>query len=104
MRKSNLFLLFLAFNILLVVAMFVNASLTQNKATGLIAEREGIVRNLELTDLCVFTEASYTRHLTQSDLHTPFQDSPMALEHFPSGSRVMPPARNGRGNGNGKVD
>jgi len=40
---------------------------------------------LELTDLCVFSEASYTRHPTQTDLATPFQDSPATFEHFPSG-------------------
>ncbi len=46
---------------------------------------------LELTDLCLFTEASYTRHLSQADLHTPFQNGPLSLEHFPSGSLAMPP-------------
>ena len=50
-----------------------------------------MVRDLELTDLCLFTEASYTRHLTQADRHTPFQNSPMALEHFPSGSILACP-------------
>ena len=44
-----------------------------------------------LTDLSLFTEARYTRHLTQADRHTPFQDHPFALEHFPSGSLVTPP-------------
>lgn len=50
-----------------------------------------LVRELELTDLCLFTEASYTRHITQTDLRTPFQTIPMALEHFPSGSLMIPP-------------
>jgi len=49
------------------------------------------VRELELTDLSLFTEARYTRHLSQADRHTPFQDHPMALEHFPSGSLLAPP-------------
>jgi hypothetical protein len=26
-----------------------------------------------------------------ADLHSPFQDHPMALDHFPSGSLVAPP-------------
>ena len=50
-----------------------------------------LVRRLELTDLCLFTEASYTRHLALADLHTPFQDNPLTLEHFPTGSLVGPP-------------
>ena len=54
------------------------------------ATRE-LVRELRLTDLCLFTEARYTRHPSQADLHTPFQDHPLALEHFPSGSLVGPP-------------
>ncbi|GBC61915.1 hypothetical protein DENIS_2877 [Desulfonema ishimotonii] len=51
-----------------------------------------LVRELEITDLCLFTEARYTRHLTQADFHAPFQDHPLSLEHFPSGSMVRPPS------------
>lgn len=50
-----------------------------------------LVRTLGLSDLCLFTEASYTRHLSLADLRTPFQDYPLAMEHFPSGSLVAPP-------------
>ncbi|MCK7500019.1 MAG: hypothetical protein MZW92_64010 [Comamonadaceae bacterium] len=46
----------------------------------------------ELTDLCLFTEARYTRHPSQADLHSAFQDHPLALEHFPTGSLIVPPA------------
>lgn len=56
-----------------------------------IAEKTEMVRRLELTDLCLFTEARYTRHPTQADMHSPFQDHPMSLEHFPSGSLLGPP-------------
>lgn len=51
-----------------------------------------LVSGLGLTDLALFTEARYTRHLTQADLHSAFQDHPLALDHFPSGSLVPPPA------------
>lgn len=50
------------------------------------------VRTLELTDLSLFSEASYTRNLSLADRFTPFQDSPMTLEHFPSGGVAGPPA------------
>ena len=53
--------------------------------------KKQMVRDWELTDLCLFTEANYTRHLTQADRHTPFQNSPLAFEHFPSGSILLPP-------------
>ena len=51
-----------------------------------------MVRGLQLTDIALFTDARYIRHLSQADLHTPFQEHPAALEHFPSGSLVSPPA------------
>lgn len=45
-----------------------------------------------LTDLCLFTDARYTRHPSLADRHSPFQDYPLAFEHFPSGSLISPPA------------
>jgi hypothetical protein len=49
------------------------------------------VSSLGLTDLCLFTEARYTRHPALADFHAPFQDAPLTLEHFPSGSLVPAP-------------
>ena len=102
MRKANLYLLCLAINVLIFFAVFVHASWMVKTEMPLLMETRALVRNLELTDLCLFTEASYTRHLSQTDLHTPFQDYPMSLEHFPSGSILSPPAMIKRSNG--KVD
>ncbi len=53
-----------------------------------------LIRELGLSDLALFTEARYTRHPTQADHHAAFQDHPAALEHFPSGSLLLPPLRN----------
>jgi hypothetical protein len=50
------------------------------------------VKALQLTDLALWTEARYTRHPSQADRFTPFQDFPSALEHFPAGS-IMAPVR-----------
>ena len=50
-----------------------------------------LLHRLQLSDLCLFTEARYTRHPAKADRHAAFQDHPMALEHFPSGSLVTPP-------------
>ncbi len=47
---------------------------------------------LGLTDLCVATEARYTRHPAVSDPVVPFMDHPMAIEHFPTGSFWGPPS------------
>lgn len=63
---------------------------------SLQARREGLEDSdlttaLLLTDLSIWTEARYTRHPSQSDLFTPFQDGPGTLEHFPSGTLGTPP-------------
>jgi hypothetical protein len=91
MRKSSLFFLFLALNMILLFLMFAHASFEKDSEARFIKEKGEMVKRLGLTDLCLFTEANYTRHLSQADLHTPFQDSPMSLEHFPSGSIAPPP-------------
>ena len=54
------------------------------------------VKALGLTDLCLFTDAAYTRHLALTDLHAPFQEHPLCLEHFPAGSLAGPPETLGR--------
>ncbi len=102
LRKSNLFFLYLAVNLILFSLLFVHASFKKEAGTGAIKEKGEMVRTFGLTDLCLFTEANYTRHLSQADLHTPFQDSPMSLEHFPSGSIAAPPL--GLRKINGKMD
>ncbi len=71
--------------------MFVHASIEHRAEIGSLNEMREMVERWEITDLCLFTEANYTRHLSQADLFTPFQDGPSFLEHFPTGALVMPP-------------
>ncbi len=73
--------------------MFVDAGLRRGLDTPGAQERREIVKVLSLTDLCLVTEARYTRHPSMADLHTPFQDHPMSLEHFPSGSFIAVPPK-----------
>ncbi len=102
MRKSNLLFLYLATLIAFFCLMFTHASWKKEADAASLKEKMEMVKALGLTDLCLFTEANYTRHLSQSDLHTPFQDSPMSFEHFPSGSIATPPK--GLRKINGKMD
>ncbi len=90
-RKSDYFLLYLAVNLVLVGLMFVHAALKRSEALPLLREKAEMVKKLELTDLCLFTDARYTRHPSMADIHTPFQDYPLSFEHFPSGSIITPP-------------
>jgi len=89
MRKSDWALISLACLAMLFMLTFVDAGIRQRLTAE--APGRGLVSELGLTDLCLFTEARYTRHLSQADWHTPFQDHPAALEHFPSGSLAPPP-------------
>ena len=89
------FLVFVLFLMGLGIAVFagtfVDAGLQRSAAVDGLVERTALADRLGLTDLCLFTEARYTRHLSQADLHTAFQDHPFSLDHFPSGSLVPPP-------------
>jgi len=90
-RAGNLPLLLLAAGLLLFAASLLDAAWRGNDSA--LAGSRALVGELGLTDLALFTEARYTRHLSQADRHTAFQDHPLALDHFPSGSLVPPPAR-----------
>lgn len=91
MRKSSIFFLYLTINVILLFLMVVHASFKKEAEARFMIEKAKMVQRLGLTDLCLFTEASYTRHLSQADLHTPFQDYPMAFDYFPSGSLLTVP-------------
>ena len=91
MRPSTRFALFTGLLSLLFLLSLVDAGL-RGGAGERLARIQAQVERLELTDLALFTEARYTRHPTQADWFTPFQDHPLALEHFPSGSLLLPPA------------
>ncbi len=76
---------------LALAAMALHAQLAGERGTP---GRARLVGQLGLSDLALFTEARYTRHPSQADLHSAFQDHPMAFDHFPSGTLVPPPRAN----------
>jgi hypothetical protein len=75
---------------------FLHAGRAGAAARPAVARRAATVKALGLTDLCLFTDASYTRHLALADGHAPFQEHPACLEHFPAGSLAGPPGTGGR--------
>jgi hypothetical protein len=91
MGKSNGFLLFTAVGILILVALLIQASVVMRNHMPFLLQEADMVKHLGLTDLCLSTEARYTRHLSQADWHAAFQSHPLALDHFPSGSIIGPP-------------
>ena len=90
-RRSDRFLLFIALLVLLLGFLFAHASCQQGRNRESLRQKRELVKKLGLTDLCLFTDARYTRHPSMADLNTPFQDYPLSFEHFPSGSILTPP-------------
>ena len=90
-RKSTVFLTAVALQAALLVVCLSHAARAGAAAGPARARRAQTVRALGLTDLCLFTDASYTRHLALADRHAPLQEHPLCLEHFPAGSLTSPP-------------
>ena len=97
-RHSTLFFLFCALCLTTLTLLAGHAATASSPQGAARAERSQLVKSLHLTDLCIFTEARYTRHPAMADHHAPFQEHPAALEHFPSGALLQPfrPARTPR--------
>jgi len=90
-RKSDIFLWYVSVAILVLVLLATHAFLERRKAFSHFAHQIRMVEKLQLTDLCLFTDARYTRHPSMADMYTAFQDNPFSFEHFPSGTLVPPP-------------
>ena len=76
--------------VFLAAAEMLHALLTAQLGRERREATQALAAQLGLTDLALFTEARYTRHRALADLHSAFQDAPMAMEHFPAGSLVAP--------------
>lgn len=92
MRPAHRVLIVFALAIGSFALTFVDAARLRAGNEIASADMRQLVERLGLTDPVLFTEARYTRHPTQADLQSAFQDHPVALEHFPTGSLVPPPA------------
>lgn len=106
MIRHKIFLVLTAAEILLLLALFTaGAFVVRSAERHLLPDLGSVATDLALTDLALWTEARYTRHPSQADFFSPFQDFPSALEHFPAGSILGPatlraaasrPGRDGR--------
>lgn len=92
MRPADRALIVLAVAAAGFALSFADAARLRAASAPELAATRSLVERLGLTDIALFTEARYTRHPTQADLQSAFQDHPVALEHFPTGSLLPPPA------------
>lgn len=96
MTRHRVFLALLGAEALVCVALAGSAGLARRLHAPERAANRRLASALQLTDLSLWNEARYTRHPSQADFFSPFQDFPGSLEHFPSGSLLAPPATLGR--------
>ena len=86
MRPSLIFFLLIIFILAgdcLLIARTHQLRLQQHDQQDMLL---AVTAGLGLTDLCIATEARYTRHPAISDPVVPFMDHPGAIEHFPTGT------------------
>ena len=91
MIKSKIFIGFTLAQILLLFLFFLFSVVPHDASRETELEgRKELVHFLRLTDFAIWTEARYTRHPSQTDFFSPFQEFPASFEHFPAGSVVAP--------------
>jgi hypothetical protein len=90
-RASTVYAAYLAFCLILLACIAADAGRRAKAGLPDRDARRSLVKTLSLTDLVLFTDARYSRHPSMADRHSPFQDHPLSLEHFPSGSLIAPP-------------
>ncbi len=98
-RRANIALILLAAGFALFLAMLVHSLTAAYWGNDRLNDSAILVHQLGLTDLALFTDARYSRHPSQADLNSAFQDHPMSLDHFPSGSLVSPSSFQFQNNG-----
>jgi hypothetical protein len=86
MRPSHILFIFLLLLILVDGTLYLHSKRLANDLKSDRTLQAIAVAGLGLTDLCIATEARYTRHPAVSDPMAPFMDHPGAIEHFPTGS------------------
>ena len=102
MKKHRVFIIMTAAEICVLLVLILQSQvLLKERVAREIPQKQELVKELELTDLAIWTEARYTRHPSQADFFSPFQDCPSSLEHFPAGSVVSVPDRRESSGGTG---
>jgi len=94
MRPSRILLIVILCLFTADISLYMNSRRLKKEIRSDEAIQKIAVAGLGLTDLCVATEARYTRNPAVTDPMSPFMDHPGAIEHFPTGSFWAPPDLN----------
>ncbi len=90
MRPSFLLFLFIALLLMVDSAFWLIQGSHRAEFTKTLPSQKSMVAQLGLSDLVLSTEARYTRHPALTDPMAAFMDHPGSIEHFPSGSFILP--------------
>ncbi|MBF0318187.1 MAG: hypothetical protein HQL01_00070 [Nitrospirae bacterium] len=90
MARSKLFAWFIAIEAAVLIVFYLSATSEVSSREREMSLKRSMVRAMKLTDVAFWTEARYTRHPSQADIFTAFQDFPSSPDHFPAGSIVPP--------------
>lgn len=91
MRRSSIFFLFVFLCGAVLSAFFWRSEAGVSRFMRTSADLSELTSSLKLTDMSFSSDARYTRHPSQADLFSAFQDYPGSIEHFPSGSVTPAP-------------
>ena len=90
MIRSLICLVFIGTGAAVLAVLLWQGQHSYSHEEALWQQKRQLVAVLGITDLSLSSEARYTRHVSQADLFSAFQDFPGSLEHFPSGSMIPP--------------
>ncbi|MBW6509652.1 MAG: hypothetical protein K0A94_08940 [Desulfuromonadales bacterium] len=90
MTRSVLCLSVLLAGATLLLSLLLPAQQSFHQDSARWQNKRDLVAALAITDLSLSSEARYTRHVSQADLFSAFQDFPASFEHFPTGSMIPP--------------
>ncbi len=85
MRPSSYFAILVLLLLAAALTITVHGHQRRQQVMDASIVHDSLTRELGLSDLCLATEARYTRHPSVTDEIAPFMDYPAAQEHFPTG-------------------
>lgn len=91
LRPSACFLSMLALLLVALCLCYVHAIYALSQDSKRETLRMGTVSVLGSADLAINNAARYIRHVSLTDVSTPFQDCPGGLDYFPGAISVNPP-------------
>ncbi len=97
MNRAFVFLAGAGLCLLALTGLLFRSAATVRQQGNTVRDMTEIAACLRLTDISFSHDARYTRHPSQADLFSAFQDHPGSIEHFPSGSVSAPPDFSGIG-------